>query len=98
MPGDVLDEVGVSDGLVTIVVAVVSGVSSGLEGFAIVPLDHSFSRLTVKINDLGVVASQFVGGELGKVKDLATNQMLFTHSWLFILKFFRFLFNDEWFR
>lgn len=98
VPGDVLDEVGVGDGLVSIVVAVVSGVSASLEGFAIVPLDHSFSRLTVKINDLGVVASQLVGGELGKVKDLAADQMLFTHSWLLVLKFFRFFFNDEWLR
>ena len=45
--GDVFDEVSIGDGLVSIVIAIVPGVSTGRELVAIVKLHLSFSRLTV---------------------------------------------------
>ena len=47
VPGDVLDEVGVGDGLVSIVITIVPGVSTGRKLVAIIKLHLSFSRLTV---------------------------------------------------
>ena len=44
---DVLDEVSIGDGLVSILITIVPGVSTGCELVAIVKLHLSFSRLTV---------------------------------------------------
>ena len=80
---DVLDVVIVGDGMVSPVVIIVPGGSTGLELFAVVPLEHTWHDLSVIfINDFGVVASQLVGSDCSKVKDLAIDQMRFTHSFL----------------
>ena len=87
----VLDEVGIGDGGIAIVGAVVPGVPSSFELIAVVPLEPSFSWLAVEINDARVVAFLFSGSEVSQVEGLAIDGVPLTHS--FLDRFGRLLFG-----